>query len=174
MDKKFFTNRFFFIAALIAVAVLFRLFTFVPNFTPIAAIALFGGAFMERKSFAFLLPFSALLISDLFLGFHNYMPAVYLSFALVVGLGILMRNNVKVYTVLGGAVAAAILFYLITNFAVWAGTPYYTKDLTGLLQCYTLAIPFFFNSLLGDIFYSSVLFGAFYFAQVRFPSAVRV
>jgi len=169
MNSKIFTPRLLIIAAIIFVAALFRLFTNIPNFTPIAAIALFGGAYITRKSYAFLVPFIALFVTDLIIGFHGFMLAVYFSFALTVGIGILISKNVKVLTVIGGAVASAVLFFIITNFAVWASTPYYTKDIAGLLQCYTLAIPFFHNSLIGDLLYSGVLFGAFYFARLRFP-----
>ncbi len=170
MSSKILTPRFLLIAALIIVAASFRLFTNIPNFTPIAAIALFGGAYLSKKPYAFLLPFTALFITDLIIGFHSLMFAVYLSFALTVGIGILMRKNIRVLTVLGGAVSSALIFFLITNFAVWLTTPYYTKDLTGLMHCYTMAIPFFHNGLLGDLMYSSVLFGSFYFARLKFPS----
>jgi len=169
MKTKIFTPQLIFATIIVLIAVFFRLFTQVPNFTPIGAIALFGGVYFTRKSYALLLPFAALLISDLFLGFHHLMFSVYLSFALVVGLGVLIKNNVKYYTVLGGAIGAAVLFFILTNFAVWVSTPYYTKDLVGLIQCYTLAIPFFFNGLLGDVFYSTVMFGSLYVASIRFP-----
>lgn len=169
MTSKIFTPRFIFIAVLIFVAAAFRLFTNVPNFTPIAAIALFAGAYASKKSYAFLLPFAALFLTDLIIGFHSLMLAVYLSFALTVGIGILIRKNVKILTVIGGAISSAVLFFIVTNFAVWVTTPYYTKDIAGLIHCYTMAIPFFHNAILGDLFYSGVLFSAFYFARLRFP-----
>ncbi len=170
MSSKIFTPRFLFVAALIFVAAAFRLFTNVPNFTPIAAIALFAGAYVSKKSYAFLLPFVALFITDLIIGFHSLMLAVYLGFALTVGIGIMIRKNVKILTVFGAAVSSAILFFIVTNFAVWATTPYYTKDFAGIIHCYTMAIPFLHNALLGDIFYSGVLFSAFYFARLKFPA----
>ena len=169
MNTKIFSPRFIFIAVLILAAAFLRLLPHIPNFTPIAAIALFAGANVSKKIYAFILPFAALLLSDLVLGFHNYMFAVYFSFAITVGLGILISKNVKIVTVLGGAIASAVLFFIITNFAVWAMTPFYTKDFAGLINCYTLALPFFNNGMLGDLFYSSVLFGSFYFASVKFP-----
>jgi len=174
MNSKFLTPRLIFIAVLILAAAFLRLIPHLPNFTPVAAIALFGGAYISKKVYAFILPFAVLLLSDLVLGFHNYMFAVYLCFAITVGIGILMSNKVKVITVLGGAIASAIIFFIITNFAVWASTPFYTKDFAGLIKCYTLALPFFNNGILGDLFYSTVLFGSFYLASLRFPALSKV
>jgi len=174
MKSKIFTPGFILIAVLIFVAAFMRLIPHVPNFTPVAAIALFGGAYLSRKSFAFIVPFAALLLSDLFLGFHNYMFAVYFSFALTVVLGLLISKKLNVFTVLGGAIGSAVLFFIITNFAVWMLTPQYTKDFSGLLNCYTMALPFFNNGIVGDLFYSSILFGTFYFARIRFPQLAKV
>lgn len=173
MNSKIFTPRFIFISTLIIAAAFLRLIPHMPNFTPVAAIALFGGAFMTRKAFAFVIPFAALLLSDIFLGFHNYMLAVYVSFALTVGLGILLSKKVNVLTVLGGAVASAVLFFIITNFAVWMLTPQYTKDFAGLISCYTMALPFFNNGIMGDVFYSAVLFGAYGLFKMRFPALAK-
>lgn len=169
MNSKVLTPRFIFIAVLILVASMMRLIPHLPNFTPVAAIALFGGAYFTKKAYAFILPFAVLLLSDMILGFHSYMFAVYISFALTVGLGILMSKKVNIATVLGGAIGSAILFFIVTNFAVWVMTPQYTKDFAGLVNCYTMAVPFFNNGILGDLFYTTVLFGSFYLARLRFP-----
>jgi hypothetical protein len=147
-----------------------RLVPHYPNFTPIAAIALFGGAHMGRKWLAFFVPLFALFISDLIIGFHGFMLPVYISFAVVVLIGNLMRNNVKIATVLGGALASSVIFFLITNFAVWMGSPYYPQTFSGLMQSFTMAIPFFHATVLGNLFYSSVFFGSFYLIQQRYPS----
>ncbi len=168
--KKIFTPKVLIVTGIILFAAVMRLVPHYPNFTPIAAIALFGGAQMGRKWLAFFVPLFALFISDLLIGFHGFMVPVYISFALVVLLGNLMRNNIKIATVLGGAVASSVLFFLITNFAVWAGSPFYPQTFSGLMQSYTMAIPFFHSSLLGDLFYSSVLFGSFYFLKQHYPA----
>lgn len=174
MNSKVITSRFVVVTLLILGAAFMRLVPHLPNFTPVAAIALFGGAYMSRKLYAFLIPFAALFISDIFLGFHNYMFAVYLSFAITVGMGILISKKVNIVTVLGGAVASALLFFVITNFAVWMFTPQYTKDFAGLISCYTMALPFFNNGILGDLFYSSALFGAYYLVSLRFPALSKI
>jgi hypothetical protein len=168
--KKIFTPRVLIVTGIILFAAVMRLVPHYPNFTPIAAIALFGGAHMGRKWLAFFVPLFALFISDLIIGFHGFMLPVYISFAVVVLIGNLMRNNVKIATVLGGALASSVIFFLITNFAVWMGSPYYPQTFSGLMQSFTMAIPFFHATVLGNLFYSSVFFGSFYLIQQRYPS----
>lgn len=170
MNLKKIHPRVAFIGAVILFGALMRLLPHWPNFTPIAAMALFGGTYIKKKHLAFLIPVAALLISDLFLGFHKWMIAVYISFALVVALGFWLRNRVKVTSVLVATLSSSILFFIITNFAVWIGSPFYPQNMAGLLECYTLAIPFFNNGVLGDLFYSSVFFGSFYMIQQRYPA----
>ena len=158
------------IGGIVIFGALLRLVPHWPNFTPIAAMALFGGAYIKKKHLAFLVPVAALLISDLFLGFHKWMIAVYVSFALVVGIGMLLRNRVRMGSVLLATVSASLLFFIITNFAVWIGSPFYPQNMAGLLESYTLAIPFLNNGILGDLFFSTVFFGGFYLAQQRYPA----
>ena len=98
------------------------------------------------------------------------MIAVYISFALVVGIGMLLRSRVKVGSVLLATVSASLLFFIITNFAVWLGSPFYPQNMAGLIESYTLAIPFLNNGILGDLFFSTVFFGGFYLVQQRYPA----
>ena len=169
MNFKQISPRVTLIGGIILIGALMRLMPHWPNFTPIAAMALFGGAYIQKKHLAFLIPLAALLISDLFLGFHKWMIAVYLSFALVVMLGMWLKSRVKVGSVLLATVASSLLFFIITNFAVWIGSPFYPQNAAGLIECYTLAVPFLNNGILGDLFFSTVFFGGFYLAQQRFP-----
>ncbi len=170
MNWKAITPKVWIISIIIVFAAFMRLIPHYPNFTPIAAIALFGGAHLGKKWLAYLVPLVALFISDLFLGFHNMMIPVYLGFILIVFLGTQMHNKVKVPYVLGGSLAGSLLFFLITNFAVWAFTPYYPPTFHGLMTSYTMAIPFFHAGLLGDLFYNSLFFGSFYLLQQRYPA----
>lgn len=167
--KNIFSPRVLVIIGIILFAAVMRLVPHYPNFTPIAAIALFGGAHLGRKWLAFFVPLFALFISDMIIGFHGFMIPVYISFALVVLLGSLVGKNIKAGSVLGGSLGASVLFFLITNFAVWAGSPYYAQTFAGLMQSYTMAIPFFHTTLLGDLFYNAVFFGSFYLIQQRYP-----
>ncbi len=134
----------------VLIAALTRLVPHPPNFAPITAMSLFAGAYFTRKQLAFIVPFLAMLISDLFLGFYTISIFVYLSFAVITWMG-QQKNRVTPKLVLLGSV----LFFLISNLGVWLF--YYPKTIDGLVTCFALAIPFFATSLLGDIFYSMIL-----------------
>jgi len=94
-----------------------RLFPYWPNVTPVAAIALYGGAFINRESMAFILPIAALLISNLFRGFHSTMHAVYIAMSITVVLGIIFSKRVKTGNIMLASPASSVIFFLITNFA---------------------------------------------------------
>jgi len=174
MNKNIFTPKFFVITGIIILAVLLRLIPHWPNFTPLAAMALFAGTYMKRRELAVAIPIGAMLISDIFLGFHQTMIAVYASFVIIVLLGFYLRRNVRVHNVILASLASSVIFYVITNFAVWAsGMVGYPMSAGGLMQSYVAAIPFFRNALLGDFFYNAVFFGSFYFATRRFPVLAR-
>ncbi|MBU2540209.1 hypothetical protein KJ786_03550 [Patescibacteria group bacterium] len=146
----------------IIIGVSLRLIPHAPNFTPIAVIALFGGVYFSRK-IALFLPLAVMAISDLFIGYYDpkLMIAVYGSFLLYVILGFWLKGHKKWYTVGGSAILSAVLFFLITNFAVWAFSPWYAKTISGIIQCYFMALPFFRNTLLGNLFYATVFFGSY-------------
>ncbi len=163
----------------VAIAILFvligvsvRMLPHAPNFVPIAAIALFGGVYLRRK-IALILPLAAMIISDIFLGYYEIelMMAVYGSFLICVLLGFWLKNHKKWYTILGSSVAGAVLFFLITNFSVWAFTPWYPKTFFGIIQCYLMALPFFRNTLLGDLFYVAIFFGAYELIKIWIKEA---
>jgi len=143
---------------LVLLACISRLIPHPPNFTPISAIAIFSGAMIADKKLAFLIPFTIVFFTDLIIGMHNYIWAVYLSFAINTFLGILISKNLKFLSIFIVGVFGSLQFYIITNFAVWLNSGIYNYSLEGLLECYTLAIPFYQNSILGDIFYITMLF----------------
>jgi hypothetical protein len=149
------------IIAFMLVAILFRLMPHLPNFTPITAIALFGGLYFTNKSMAYLVPIFIMVLSDLFIGFSTISIFVYAAFLLISFIGTQAKKP-SVFTILLGSVS----FFVITNFGVWLLS--YPKNLTGFIECYTLAIPFFRNSLLGDFFYSGVMILGFNFVQKRY------
>ena len=173
MNSKL-TPRFFVLAGMILAAAFTRLIPHPPNFTAIGAIALFGGAYFNRKSLAFAVPLIAMFLSDLIIGFHPGMYAVYLSFILIVMIGMLLSNKKKIGSIFLASVGAAVLFFIITNFAQWITDPLYTKNLSGLITCYVAGIPFFGNTLFGDLFFSGVLFGLFELAKVKFPPLAEI
>jgi len=174
MNNKTINPRFVFIFGIIMFGAIMRLVPHWPNFTPIVAMALFGGAYFNKKYLAFLIPIAALLVSDFVLGFHAYLISVYLSFAIIVGIGIFMRNKIKVGSVLLASVSSSLLFFILTNFAVWIGSPFYPQNLLGLMESFTAGLPFLNNGLLGDLFYNTIFFGGFYLAQQKFPALAKV
>ncbi|HEY1773276.1 MAG TPA: DUF6580 family putative transport protein [Gammaproteobacteria bacterium] len=156
--------------AMILAAALSRLVPHPPNFAPIGALALFGGAQFANRRLAFLVPLTAMLLSDLCIGFYSHMEWVYGSFALITCMGLWLRSHRTAWGIAGASLVASTLFFLITNFGVWInGTGLvYTKSLAGLVACYVAAIPFFGNTLLGDGFYCLMLFGGFALLENRF------
>jgi hypothetical protein len=149
-------------STLILAAALSRLLPHPDNFTPIAAMALAGGVYLEKR-FALIVPIVALVISDFFIGFHNTILFVYGSFVLIGFMGLWLKSHKKLFPVLGTALVSSILFFVITNFGVWlTGSGwFYPKTLQGLFECYIMAIPFFRNTLAGDLVFTGVLFGLF-------------
>ena len=146
-----------------------RLIPHPPNMASIAAVALFGGAYLSDKRLAFLVPLAALFLSDLVLGLYGHMEIVYGSFALVVCIGLLLRKRRTPLRIAGAALASSTLFFVVTNFGVWAFGSLYPKTAAGLVTCYVAAIPFFQNTLVGDALYTAVLFGGFALAERLFP-----
>jgi hypothetical protein len=169
MKTNSITPGFLLLTGMIIVAAFVRLIPHPPNFAPIAAMALFGGAYFTKKWAAFLVPLAAMFITDLFLGFHATMWAVYLSFVIIVALGMLMIKNKKIGNIFFASVATSVLFFVITNFGLWISTPYFEKTGAGLAAAYTAAIPFFHHTLLGDLFFVAILFGTYELIRIKFP-----
>jgi hypothetical protein len=162
------------IVSLLLIAAVLRVSGILPlNFSPVAAIALFGGAMLGNRIAAFAAPLGIMLLSDLFLGFHDTMWAVYLSLVLVVGIGQVLRSRPGMLNAMVGAVAGSVLFFLITNAAVWVNGGLYTPGIAGLFESYAAGLPFFRNSLMGDLFFTVALFGTYELVSSRFPALVR-
>jgi uncharacterized membrane protein len=145
----------------IVIASFIRLLPHVPNFSSIAAMALLGGVYFSKK-YALIIPVIALFISDIFLGFHSTIPFVYGSFLITGLIGLWLKKHQNFKSILFGTLLSSVLFFLITNFGVWLVGSLYQKNITGLAQSYFMAIPFFRNSLIGDLFFTGVFFGSYY------------
>jgi hypothetical protein len=157
------------IIGLLIIATMIRLMPHPPNFTPIAAMALFGGAYLEGRIGALVLPLSVLFATDLVIGLHSTMPFVYAGFAATAAMGFGLRTHRGMAWIAGAAGLSSVLFFLLTNFGVWWAGGLYPKDFGGLVVCYVAAIPFFQNSLVGDLFYAGVLFGGMGVAEHLIP-----
>lgn len=169
-----FPARFWGILTVIGAAAAFRLVPHPPNFSPIAAMALFGGATLVRREWAFAIPLAAMFLSDLVLGFHDQMVVVYVSVALVSGIGLWLRSGPRGYRSVArigaGSIVGSLIFFTLTNFAVWFSGGMYEKSLAGLWTCYTAALPFFQATLTGDLFFSTVFFGAWMIVEKTVPA----
>lgn len=137
-----------------------RFITHAPNFTPVTAIALFGGVYLTRKH-AILLPLVLMMLSDFVIGMHNTMFFTWGSFILIALMGLWVRGHKNPTTIATSSVLSAILFFVITNFGVWLAGSLYPPTLTGLSDCFIAAIPFFRNTLFSSLGYSLVLFGSY-------------
>ena len=157
----------------IVVAAALRLVPHPPNFTPIGAMALFSGAYLGRKALAFAAPLGALLLSDLVLGFYHGQATVYFSVALIVMLGMVALSRVSPLRVAGAAIVSSVLFFVITNFGMWMFSGFYPRTMAGLEACYVAAIPFFQNTVAGDLFYATLLFGSFRVAELLVPALAK-
>jgi hypothetical protein len=166
MNNKYSITKYVAALLLIAVAAFSRMLPHPSNFTPIAAIALFGGVYLDKR-FAFVVPILAMLASDFFIGFYGGMYWVYGSFVLIGLIGLWLKNHKTPMLVLGGTLASSILFFIVTNFGVWM-TPgsIYAHNWAGLVECYVAAIPFFRNTLGGDLLFVAVMFGLYEFAMM--------
>jgi hypothetical protein len=144
----------------VILAVLFRLVPHPPNFAPITALALFSSTTFRNKIVGTLIPLLVMGISDLYLGFHSISLWVYLSFVIISSLGIFWKE-VKTKNVL----ISSIVFFIVTNFGVWLLG--YPKTIDGLILCYTMAIPFFGYSILGDLFFYNLLKYSFSYTESK-------
>lgn len=145
---------------IVILAAALRLIPHPANFTPIGALALFGGAKLNLRQ-ALIFPFLAMIISDIFLGYHSTIFWVYGSFLLITLIGRFIKNKVNFKNFVVASFLSSVLFFVVTNFGVWASTNMYPKTLEGLITCYIMALPFFQGTFLGDLFYNGLFFGAF-------------
>jgi hypothetical protein len=169
------------LAVLIFIAVLSRLLPHPPNFSPIEAVALFGGAYFAKRHWALLVPLLAMFASDLLLGVFNggiywsYFASagyllVYACIALSTLLGFGLRGKVSASRLLSYSLAGSLLFFVVTNFGVWMSDSMYPKTAAGLIATYVAGVPFFQWTVLGTLFYAAVLFGGFELLRSRVPA----
>ncbi len=148
------------IALLIAFAASARLMPHPANFAPIAAIAIFGGAFFSFY-LAVALPLLAMAITDIVIGFHGLIPFTWGSFIFIALMSNRNMKEIKLTSVVGASMAASVFFFVVTNFGVWLEGRLYPQTFEGLMSSYYNALPFFRNTLLGDLVYTGALFTAY-------------
>ena len=160
------------ILAIIIFAAFTRLIPHPPNFSPIIAIGLFGGAYLKDSKLALIIPLIAMIFTDAFLGFHLTMVWVYGSLILISMMGILLQNRITLKNCTVATVGGSLLFFLVTNFGVWIISGFYEKSIAGLITCYSMALPFFNNTLAGAVVYSAIMFGGYVGLKNYLPDSV--
>lgn len=145
--------------SLIIIGILLRFVPHTANFTPVAAIALFAGVYLNKKQ-ALIVPLLLMVISDIFLGMHNVAIFTWGSFVLVTMIGFWAKNHKTFKGIVSTSLVSSFLFYLITNFGVWA-MGWYPQDLKGLVDCYILGLPFLRVFTVATLSYTVVFFGAY-------------
>jgi hypothetical protein len=179
MEKNKITLRFSLISAMILLAAMSRLIPHPANFAPIGAMALFGAAHFSKRYWAFVIPIISMWISDLvlnnvvygqyfdhFVWFYSGSLFTYAAFAFIVLMGIFTLKKVRIINLIGSALGASAIFFVVSNFGVWASSGMYPHTVAGLQACYIAGLP----TLLGDFVYSGILFGLFEYAQFQMPS----
>lgn len=172
MRYKILNSRFLLLFIMVLLASLSRLLTnqlHLWNFTPIAAMALFSGAQFRDKKYAFLVPVVAMIITDAIIGFHPGVWDVYGALLLITAIGFTLRNNIRVVPVIGASLLSSVIFFFITNFFVWLASGLYPLDWTGFTTCFAAGIPFFGNTVAGDLFYCGALFGGYELLRRKSP-----
>ncbi len=180
MKNSIITPRIIFLTLAIVAAALTRFLPHPPNFTAIGGIALFAGACIPNRLLSLLIPLSLMIVTDAVIGFHNTAWAVYLSFGLITMLGWWLSKRNSVGGFIGTSLIASLLFFFITNAAMWVvgfwtSEPLmYSKGIDGLFTAIAAGIPFYsYNFLISQFVYGGILFGAFYAAKAWKPSLVK-
>ena len=151
-------NKFYFPLSLILILTFSRLIPHPPNFTPIIAASILGSFFFQRLVITITVIFSSLFLTDLVLGLYSSMAFVYTSLVLIIILSNKMSKFLNLKTLLIFGLAGATIFFIFSNFGVWLLSGLYQKNLSGLIECYIMAIPFFTNTLISTILFSYITF----------------
>lgn len=163
--------RFATLTAVVLFAVVWRVIPHPWNLTPLTAMALFAGAHFANRRTAYALPLAAMVLSNMILGTaYATLPLVYGCFALSVFLGTRLRNRRDVLSIGGTAVGSSLIFFAVTNAGHWALMADYPKTMSGLVACFSAAVPFFRNTLVGDLAFTGAFFGGFALLERRFPA----
>lgn len=162
-------------AALVCLVVIARLLPHAPNFTPVAAAALFAGTMLHHRGIALAVPFAAMIASDAMLGFYDWrvMSVVYGLLALPAVIGMLAKHIRVSRMLVPAALSGSLLFFVTTNFAVWAFSGIYPQTTDGLIACYIAALPFLKNTIAGDLFWGVALFSGAYLVQSILVPSIR-
>ena len=154
LEEKAMLNRIYYLIVFGIILALSRILPHPPNFTPIIASAIMAPLLIRDRWFGIAIPIFAMLVADIVIGFHPYQTVIYLTL-IIIGLVAPMQRSIKWIATM--AILGPVWFFLTTNFAVWLAWDYYPKTIEGLILCYTMAIPFFQNTLISTCLFTGVL-----------------
>lgn len=172
------------LSIIILLAAFTRIMPHPPNFSPMAAIGLFGAAHFAKKWQAFFIPLIGIWVSDLvinnyvysssssnFVWFYSGFYWQYMSYILIIFAGLFIFNRgISLTKTFGGMISSSGIFFLVSNFGVWTGGTMYPKNFGGLITCYAAGVPFIHNTIISDVLFTTVLFGTYYLLQVEYSS----
>ena len=172
------------LSIIILLAAFTRIMPHPPNFSPMAAIGLFGAAHFAKKWQAFFIPLIGIWVSDLVINNYVYSSSSsnivwfysgfywqYISYILIIFAGLFIFNRgISLTKMFGGMISSSGIFFLVSNFGVWAGGTMYPKNFGGLITCYAAGVPFIHNTIISDVLFTTVLFGTYYLLQVEYSS----
>jgi hypothetical protein len=155
------------VALLIGFDVAARLLPHAPGVWPFAASALFAGRMLRVPALAVIVPVAAAVLSNTMLAGDDWRitAVVYAAIALPALAGMLTRHYRGALPVIVAMVSCSLIFFAATNFAVWLFSGMYSLDMPGLTKCYVLALPFLDRTVIGDLFWTAVLFGGAWLVQ---------
>jgi Family of unknown function (DUF6580) len=161
--------------SLVVLDIVARLAPHAPNVTPVAASALFAGMVLRSRALALAVPLAAMLVSDFVVGAYDWriMGVVYAALALPALLARWGRPLRPVVVLAPLVLSSSLLFFATTNFGVWAFSGMYAHDVHGLVHCYVAALPFLYNTVAGDVLWTTLLFGSWWSAKFLFVSKVK-
>ncbi len=158
MNIQFDKKKEFIPLILILVLVFTRLIPHPPNFTPIIAVGLMSGYLFQNLNFSMIVLLTAMIFSDLIIGFHGSMFFVYISLLIIQTYFFKKFASINYLKISLYALAASTVFFIISNFGVWLTGNLYPKNLNGMISCYTMALPFFKNTIFSTLIYSSLIY----------------
>ena len=163
-------NKNIFLCSIIFLGFFLRLYTLIPNFTPVFSMCMFSGMMFKKSKKMFLVPLLAMFVTDMILGFHNTIFFVYFALLIVIYIGYLNTSKSSLKVVIPSSFVSNIAFFVITNFGVWLmQIGFYEKSLPGLIACYVAAIPFFKNALLSNLLFTPILLYSYKYIEKKYP-----
>jgi hypothetical protein len=162
-------NKYLLAITLIIIATLCRIYQPIYNFAPVVAIGLFSGYIFRQKNMAIIITLLASFVGDMLISyinkyplFHNSFVFVYLSYILITLFGNKLNNSKLEWNKVAiFGISSSLVFFVITNFGVWLMDSIYTKNISGLIECFIAAIPFYKNSFISDLIYIPLIFGSY-------------